>query len=113
MTECHCFPGNTLICLELGKKYIFYYPFTFFLDSYTYKYDTWCGGDGNIKKYDDLSQALGDCKYSSNCNMIWDLECNGGFWTCSGTLKNSTKGSCTWVKEQGMKYHLIKTLHVE
>ena len=92
----------------MGKKYVFNDLMTFFLDSYTYQYDTWCGGDGNIKKYDDLSQALGDCQDSSNCGMVWDLECNGGFWTCSGTLKSSTKGSCTWVKEQGMKCHKNK-----
>ena len=54
-----------------------------------------------MNKFDELSNALKDCRNDSNCDMVTDIKCDGGFWTCSGTLKASKTGSCTWVKDGG------------
>ena len=60
----------------------------------------YCPTDDAIDKYTTLSEAQIKCSQNPLCISIYDYKCNDeGFWTCSGDIKPSVTGTCTWTKE--------------
>ena len=68
-------------------------------DSFNYAHSTYCPKDGIIDTYATLLEAQRACLSDSQCDIVFDYECDGDkFNTCKGPVKSSTKGSCTWLK---------------
>ena len=61
-----------------------------------------CEDSFKLGEYSTLELAQLSCMINDKCRSITDYQCNGGFWTCKdGHLKESTEGSCSWLKMEG------------
>ena len=66
---------------------------------FNYAPNTYCPNDGIIDTYATVLEATGACSNDGQCDAVVDFKCDGPpFHTCQGTVKTSTKGSCTWEK---------------
>ena len=69
------------------------------------KESKYCHDDGKITKHASLEEALVACTGNGTnpnnvCKMVTDYMCDGEeYWTCSGTIHPSTRGSCIWLKK--------------
>ena len=70
---------------------------------YEKKKDTYCDansyGNGIEQVYDNISEAQSECKNNSTCTMVYDMDCNGSYKLCDGTARDSSEGSCVWIKK--------------
>ena len=86
------------------------------LENYTYYYDAFCFTEYKIKKYNELTEAMSECKKLDNCKTIVDYGCNGEFWTCSGDVerRSNAPGHCVWLKDSGItrNFELVKALKI-
>ena len=57
-------------------------------------------------EYTTIHEAQAACLDDSTCSMVYDYKCdNVGYWTCSGTHKPSSAGSCAWTSNEANLLH--------
>merc|ERR1712136_474099 len=65
---------------------------------YDYRLNTYINGN-DLDVFGDLNSAITYCNSHSNCNGVYDKECDGGYWHAKdGSTSSSSSGSCSWVK---------------